>query len=149
MSARDLADALGLNLGNLRARLLPRLAAYSIVSADAGRWQLADDLDAALALAAEELALTGKAAAVALAHEADRAAYAEHREHTRPLRDARRRRRIATALRERWSDPLPFAGEAPRTSVEAFAHGLAPSSPPPPLQTPARAALALAGGDDG
>jgi len=163
MSARDLAIALGLNLGNLRARLLPRLASYGIVSADAGCWQLADDLEAALAHAAEELALTGRADAVALAHAHDRVAYAEHREHMRPLRDTRRRRRIATALRERWSDPLPFAGEAlktpveapkapveaPRTSVEALARGLAPPTPPPPLQTSVRAALALAGGDDG
>jgi len=149
MSARDLAIALGLNLGNLRARLLPRLAGYGIVSADAGCWQLADDLEAALAHAAEELVLTGRADAVALAHAYDRVAYAEHREHMRPLRDARRRRRIATALRERWSDPLPFAGEAHRTPVEALAHGLAPPTPPPPLQTSVRAALALAGGDDG
>ncbi len=148
MSARALADVLGLNLGNLRARLLPRLAAHGLLQAAGGRWWVAEDLDAALAHAAEALDLTGKADAVALAHEADRAAYAEHREYTRPLRDDSRRRRVAVARRARWSDPLPFDGEAPRTSVEPV-HGLAPPTPPPPPQTPSRAALVLAGGDDG
>ena len=144
-----LAGALGLNRGNLRARLLPRLASHGLVTRGVdGRWAVAHDLDAALSAAAEALGVTGKADAVAAQHAAERSGYLEWRETTRPAREARKRARIASERRAARHDAQPTLwaetlDERPgAVDPAAFSRAL-----PPP--GPRDAALALAGSGGG
>lgn len=104
-----LAGSLELNRGNLRARLLPRLASHGlVVRGPDGRWSVVDDLTAALETAADALGLTGKADAVAAQHAAERAAYLEWREHHRPDREARKRAAVEAAVRPCPRAPQPM-----------------------------------------
>jgi len=80
LSDVELAGRLNLNRGNLRSRLLPRLAMFALVSRTATGWELSADLGTAMAAAAENLGLAGKAAAVAERHQAEREQYLVHRE---------------------------------------------------------------------
>jgi hypothetical protein len=101
MTALDLAAALHLNVGNLRARLLPRMAALGLVVRDGARWHLCADLDLAAINAAEALDMRGRTDEVADRHMAERAAYLDHRERTRARRETHRRIKIATDLKDR------------------------------------------------
>lgn len=109
---------------------------------------LADDLDTALAAAADALELTGKTDTVADQHTADRAAYLDHRERTRPRReDATRRRRGASlaARRNAGADPLPLWPESPLEAAEP----VSPAPPGLPAPDPVEAALAPLSGSCG
>jgi hypothetical protein len=95
-SAVEIANTLGLNAGNLRSRLLPRLERHGLIVRDVdGRWRLAEDLDTAMAAAADALELTGKAADVKRQHKVDRENYLEFREDGRPRRAQRRAEMLA------------------------------------------------------
>ena len=89
LSTRELAQGLDLNAGNLRSRLLPRLAALGLLTGSRGRWAVVEDLPAALAAASVALGTEGKADAVKAQHEAERVGYIEHRDRTRPERNRR------------------------------------------------------------
>lgn len=95
LSAGELGDVLGLNVGNLRYRLLPRLAGLGLLVNVGGRWSTVGDLAGALDAASVELGTVGKAEKVRDAHAEERAGYLEHRERTRPRREYARRRRCA------------------------------------------------------
>ena len=101
MTTDEIAAALNLSIGNLRARLLPKIAAHGLIERTDGRWHLTDDLDAAARSAAVSLNLAGRTAEVAARHQAERTAFLDHRERTRPNRDARRRTNIADDLDHR------------------------------------------------
>ena len=108
----ELSELLNLNRGNLRHRLLPRLAAYGLVTRTADGWALVPDVDAAMEAAAELLDLTGKADQVAAEHRAERAAYLDHREHLRGRREQTKDANIAAAMaarRERAGDQVTYA----------------------------------------
>lgn len=143
-----LADRLILNRGNLRYRLLPRLADFDlIVRADDG-WHLAENLDTALEAAADALELTGKADTVAAQHAAERAAYLDHRERTRSSRDAATRRRLTAstaARRNTGTEALPLWPDRPVEAAEPAS--TAPPGLPPP--DPVEAALAPLSGSGG
>ena len=130
LTTAELAADLGLNLGNLRYRLLPKLADFGLVVADGNRWTLPEDLAAALDAAAEALDLTGKADEVAAQHATERAAYLDHRERTRPARMATARRRAAAARR----GAPPADHQASLWPVEATTGP--PRSEPPPESLP-------------
>lgn len=98
-TAAELSEALGLSVGHLRSRLLPRLEGFALVQrTDGGGWQVVDDLFGALEAAAEALDLSGKAAEVSHQHAEERERYLQYREETRPLRQLARRRAIATRM---------------------------------------------------
>jgi hypothetical protein len=119
MTAADLASALGLNQGNLRSRLLPKLAAHGLVVQDGTVWVVVDDLDSALAVAAKTLGLEGKTEEVAVEHAAERAEYLEHPELTRPGRDRGRRVKIAATRRAKHDRGEPLWPEdSPRVAVK-------------------------------
>jgi hypothetical protein len=110
----ELAEELGLHRGNLRARLLPKLAFYGLVTRSLAGWAQVDDLDAALEAAAERLDLTGKADEVAARHAAETAAYLDHRDHLRWRRAQAKADRIAQAVAARRARAtLPLLGLEP------------------------------------
>ncbi len=114
LTGPQLALRLGLNCGNLRARLLPRLAALGLIERSRGLWQVPAGLDAALEQAAEALGLAGKTASTVLAHARERQAYVEHRDYTRPVRLAAQARRIKAWYvnnRSAGAEQLPHACE--------------------------------------
>jgi hypothetical protein len=98
LSTREVSDRLYLNLGHLRSRLLPKLADHGLIVRTENGWNLAPDLDAALARCAEDLGLVGKAEKVAEGHRAERLAYLDHRERTRPERSDRQVDIVAHAV---------------------------------------------------
>lgn len=110
----ELAARLRLNRGNLRYRLLPRMAELGLIVSTGGRWVVAGDLDAALAAAADALGMTGKADEAEVRHAADRLGYLEHRERTRPQREARAR--AAKALDVGSSSPISSISRLPHPS---------------------------------
>jgi hypothetical protein len=110
MTAARLAELLNLNRGNLRYRLLPRLAALGLVVRTADGWERVADLDAAMEAAAEALELTGKASEVVAEHAADRAAYLDHRERLRGRREQAKAAAIAVAVAARRSRALVLPG---------------------------------------
>jgi hypothetical protein len=134
----ELAEALTMHPGSVR-RLAGKLAAHGLIVRDAGRWTLADDLEAAMHRAAESLGLDGKAQAVRRAHAAERDRYTDHREETRPARAARRRRAIVT-------DRGPTLPLVPVCHAETPTPPDPPPEPPPTDERPVYAALAVAGG---
>ena len=103
LSDVELAGRLNLNRGNLRSRLLPRLAMFALVSRTATGWELSADLGTAMAAAAENLGLAGKAAAVAERHQAEREQYLVHREEFRGFRLSQRERIISASVAARRS----------------------------------------------
>ncbi len=146
LTVAELAETLGLNLGNLRARLLPKLAALGLAESDGTTWRTVDDLDEALEAAAVALGLAGKAAEVDAQHDRERAAYLDHRERTRPDRDAKKAAKLAqrrpAATPPLWTD---------ETLSDAVRPPQAPTGPEPPPPTPPErplAALSGAGGGD-
>lgn len=153
MTSRGLADRLGLSWGNLRARLLPRMAGLGLLVRAGDAYALADDLDAALAGAAVTLGLNGKADEVAAKHTAERAGYLEHRERTRPDRERARRRTMAakrTAKGTATSSTAPTLPlDVPVAPVPSSEPMTGPHPPPDPLDAPpgALAGLGSAGRD--
>lgn len=104
MTTREIADELNLNVGNLRARLLPRIASHGLIVSVGDRWCIADDLDDRAVAAAEALDLDGRTGEIAARHQAERDAYLDHRERTRDRRDAQRRTKIADGLGRRRAE---------------------------------------------
>ena len=80
---------------HLSGRLLSRLVSYGLLVRSGDRWSVVVDLDAALALVAEELGLTGRTQAVRAQHERETAGYLAWREQNRPARQMCSRRRTA------------------------------------------------------
>jgi hypothetical protein len=149
LTAAELAAALNLDRGNLRVRLLPRLAAYELVTCTAGRWAVVENLELALHAAAEALGLTGKAAEVAAAHAKERADYLDHRERNRPERQQTRKATVATsaaARRTRGLVPLPLPLTEPVEAADASDDDMPLRTPSPPPPEAVEALLALAGG---
>jgi hypothetical protein len=143
LTAAELAAALNLDRGNLRVRLLPRLAAYELVTCTAGRWAVVENLELALHAAAEALGLTGKAAEVAAAHAKERADYLDHRERNRPERQQTRKATVAASVdarRTRGLVPLPLPLTAPVEAADALDDDTPLRTPSPPLTGPVEAA---------
>jgi hypothetical protein len=109
LTAPEIAAELRMNLGNLRARLLPRMAALGLIVRDGSRWFLCPDLDLAAAEAADALDMRGRTDEIAERHQAERVAYLDHRERTRARRDHHRRVEIATDLNDRRPRTPPTA----------------------------------------
>ena len=167
-TAAELAELLNLDAGNLRARLLKKLAQHGLISRTPAGWELAEDLDAAMTAAAATLGLTGRADEVAAQHRRERADYLDHRERLRGRRDQARAEAIAAdtdadvmarrAATTSTPDVLPFGpfGEKSQESQALPARTRAPltekrrersPAPPPPISQEALdASLAVAGG---
>jgi DNA-binding MarR family transcriptional regulator len=167
-TAAELAELLNLDVGNLRARLLKKLAQHGLISRTPAGWELAEDLDAAMTAAAATLGLTGRADEVAAQHRRERADYLDHRERLRGRRDQARAKAIAAvadadvmarrAATTSTPDVLPFGpfGEKSQESQALPARTRAPltekrrersPAPPPPISQEALdASLAVAGG---
>jgi hypothetical protein len=131
-TAADLAVALNLNRGNLRARLLPRLESHGLVTRASDKWELAADLDAAMEAAAEDFDLTGKADEVAAQHEAERVAYLEWREWLRGRREQTKAANMALD-RERARQERAAKVAADTAARRARALTLPGLDPEPPL----------------
>lgn len=132
LTAREIAESLHLNLGNLRARLLPKLAGHRLIEKVEDVWKVSENVDEALVECAEALNLTGKADRVKARHVEDRAAYLDHRETTRPERQRRQRDRVEDRLSERRDVPTLFLDvgsidsephETSQIIIEVGAHG--------------------------
>jgi len=155
-----LAELLGLNRGNLRSRLLPRLAALALVTRTADGWELVENLGEAMAAAADELGLSGKADEVAAQHAQERADYLDERERLRSRREqaraeaiaadvaARRVRSVDESVAQRSERSRTDSRRSPaQTSTSRVRRG-PPPVPPPISQEALDASLAIAGGTD-
>jgi hypothetical protein len=129
----ELAEILDLDRGNLRVRALPKLAAHGLIVRSGDLWHLADDLDDAMTRAADELDLTGKAAAVAAKHAAEREEYLDARERRRP---ERKRARAAAVDADVISRRARRARVSDVDDLDTYADELDATGAPPPPPSP-------------
>jgi DNA-binding transcriptional ArsR family regulator len=130
MTVKEIATSLVLGERNLRDRLMPKLRDLGLVTLDdAYRWKLVDDFDAALESAAVDLGLLGKAAAVKVQHDRERADYDEWRAAGSPNVVERRWLSIPEWVKARRELPKEADMSSDTAPLSPPAHETAPESP--------------------